>query len=74
MGALNNIINRRDRYDARFHDNMTVCDMVTNGGWNWPNEWMEMFPEIYNIPIPTLISNCRDKTKWKDNKGNFVDF
>ena len=53
---------------------MTINDMVINGGWRCPEEWYEIFPVLNNIPVPNLNLNSADKTKWKDNDGNLVDF
>ncbi|PWA72453.1 RNA-directed DNA polymerase, eukaryota, Reverse transcriptase zinc-binding domain protein [Artemisia annua] len=74
MGVLSNIITRRNVYDARFQDNMNVDEMVNNGEWRWPVEWVEMYPDLNEIPIPAVDGQSADQTKWKDINGSFVEF
>ena len=33
LGALDNIVSKRDMYNERLHNNMTINEMVDNGSW-----------------------------------------
>lgn len=74
IGALNNIVTRRNVYNSRLKNNMNVSDMVIDNRWNWPEDWLELFPIFNSIPAPNLDNHAQDKTKWKDSSGNLVDF
>jgi len=43
--------------DAQIKNNMTVRDMISNGNWRWPAEWMDKIPALGMITVPTLNEN-----------------
>ncbi|GJQ96986.1 reverse transcriptase domain-containing protein [Tanacetum coccineum] len=42
-------------------DDAKVADLIHNGNWIWPDERMEDFPELQQIPIPVMDNNVKDK-------------
>ncbi|GJR31762.1 RNA-directed DNA polymerase, eukaryota, reverse transcriptase zinc-binding domain protein [Tanacetum coccineum] len=50
-----------------------VAEMVHNGEWKWPWDWIDKFPELSQVFIPMFTDN-RDKVLWKRNNGNYTDF
>ncbi|GKC32728.1 RNA-directed DNA polymerase, eukaryota, reverse transcriptase zinc-binding domain protein [Tanacetum coccineum] len=50
-----------DLYDARLADDAKVADLIHNDRWNWPDEWMEDFPDLQQIPLPVLDNDVNDK-------------
>ncbi|GKA85276.1 hypothetical protein Tco_0806930 [Tanacetum coccineum] len=45
-----------------------ISDMIQNGVWVWPEEWVASYPNILSIPNPTL-NNVVDKVYWVTKDG-----
>ena len=41
--------------------NMKVKDLVYNGQWKWPDNWLIEFPILSTIPAPNLCTHTSDK-------------
>nr|GEX08393.1 RNA-directed DNA polymerase, eukaryota, reverse transcriptase zinc-binding domain protein [Tanacetum cinerariifolium] len=67
------IIDRRDLYNARFANDATVADMISNNQWIWQEEWNSSFTDLCNIQVLILNVN-HDKTVWRCNDGSLKDF
>nr|GFA37603.1 hypothetical protein [Tanacetum cinerariifolium] len=61
-------------YAARLSNNLKVADMIENGCWKRPSDWMRKYPDIASIPVPIINPSEVDKVRWKDTKGKFVKF
>lgn len=48
-GPLCKIISSRDVYSAHLSSNTKVCDMISNGCWNWPTNWVLKWPILASI-------------------------
>lgn len=68
-GPIAQYISRRERYDARMSDDITVAQMVLQYQWKWPNEWYERFPSLQQIQKPMLQNDKTDEGYWIDNDG-----
>ncbi|GKC61478.1 reverse transcriptase zinc-binding domain-containing protein [Tanacetum coccineum] len=42
--------------------------------WNWPTEWFQKYPVLYNIQVPVLNDAKEDKMVWNTNDGKRVSF
>nr|GEW44974.1 reverse transcriptase zinc-binding domain-containing protein [Tanacetum cinerariifolium] len=60
--------------NARLASNMSVWEMIADNKWRWPVVWNLKYPILANINVPMLNSQKNDKTKWKDIKGNLIDY
>ena len=49
VGPLFKIITSRHLYDARFARDTVVADMISDGYWNWQNEWDQTYPMVRHI-------------------------
>ncbi|GJU95591.1 hypothetical protein Tco_1320347 [Tanacetum coccineum] len=49
-----------------------VQDVIFNGSWKWPNEWLLKYPSLYTLTVPTPVPNSLDRLIWKSL--NDVDF
>ncbi|GJT03766.1 NAD(P)-binding domain-containing protein [Tanacetum coccineum] len=56
-----------------FHLQNCVADMVSNGGWSWPQAWLLKAPDLGLIPAPNLDESRLDITRWRDHNGNMSD-
>ncbi|GJY41345.1 RNA-directed DNA polymerase, eukaryota, reverse transcriptase zinc-binding domain protein [Tanacetum coccineum] len=54
------IISNRSIYSARLSRDMMITDIVNNGNWNWPSEWMIEYPFLRHIKTPKLNTWKRD--------------
>nr|GEU86668.1 ribonuclease H-like domain-containing protein [Tanacetum cinerariifolium] len=48
-----------------------IYDMIQNGVWVWPEEWVASYPNILSIPNPTL-NNVVNKVYWVTKDGKKV--
>ncbi|GJS41456.1 hypothetical protein Tco_0566499 [Tanacetum coccineum] len=51
----------------------TVADMIYNGEWKWPSEWLDRFFILKSIKVHVLNDN-NDKVIWKKNNVQFTEF
>ncbi|GKC51262.1 hypothetical protein Tco_1074007 [Tanacetum coccineum] len=42
-----------------------VQDVIFNGSWKWPNEWLLKYPSLYTLTVPTPVPNSLDRLIWK---------
>ncbi|GKE66846.1 RNA-directed DNA polymerase, eukaryota, reverse transcriptase zinc-binding domain protein, partial [Tanacetum coccineum] len=59
----------REIYDARLSNNCTVADIVQDGSWVWPNEWLDKFPRLRQVQEPNLQNDIEDGSVWITNTG-----
>ena len=62
LGPLINNITFRDLYNARLVSNCSVADMINNGEWQWPNDWVVDFPFLAHLNVPNIQQSEQDKT------------
>ncbi|GJX77241.1 RNA-directed DNA polymerase, eukaryota, reverse transcriptase zinc-binding domain protein [Tanacetum coccineum] len=74
MGHLFKTLSHRDLYDARLKEDLTLRDMITNGQWNWPEEWYEKFLMVTQIACPTLNDVNTDKIVWRNRDRKDLKF
>ncbi|GJR45485.1 RNA-directed DNA polymerase, eukaryota, reverse transcriptase zinc-binding domain protein [Tanacetum coccineum] len=72
-GPLSDNISRREIYDARFQDDDCVADLIDNGRWKWPNNWLSKFSMLESIVVPYLNEN-QDKVVWINNNNKSIKF
>ncbi|GJW65932.1 RNA-directed DNA polymerase, eukaryota, reverse transcriptase zinc-binding domain protein [Tanacetum coccineum] len=61
IGPLDRFFFKRDIYEARYEDAAKIIDMISHGRWNWPEEWTNDYPELHQIPVPSLNEQIKDK-------------
>ncbi|GKC28564.1 RNA-directed DNA polymerase, eukaryota, reverse transcriptase zinc-binding domain protein [Tanacetum coccineum] len=69
VSPLSDFIGTRDIYDAILSLNCSVNDIINNGEWKWPEEWINDFAEIDQIQVPILDENVEDRAVWRSNNG-----
>ncbi|PWA70198.1 RNA-directed DNA polymerase, eukaryota, Reverse transcriptase zinc-binding domain protein [Artemisia annua] len=68
-GPLCNTLTARKIYDARFNASNTVADIIKNGEWCWPAEWLLKYPQLSNIQVPELNEDVCDEAMWVNRAG-----
>lgn len=53
-GPLNKLISRRRIIRARFSLQASVADVISNGAWKWPVEWMDRYGFLFECSPPVL--------------------
>ncbi|GJW00473.1 RNA-directed DNA polymerase, eukaryota, reverse transcriptase zinc-binding domain protein [Tanacetum coccineum] len=64
IGPLDRFISNIDVYNAKLDNEARVADLIQDGVWKWPNEWIELFPELLQILTPCLDSQKKDTVWW----------
>lgn len=73
-GPLSNVVTRRAVYSAGLQNNEKVANMIVNGQWQWPVEWLDQFPQLSQIEAPRLNDDTEDSVHWLSNKMKVVKF
>ncbi|GJV22625.1 retrovirus-related pol polyprotein from transposon TNT 1-94 [Tanacetum coccineum] len=73
-GPLSSIISRRHMYNAKIDSNVKVADMISNGQWKWPNEWISLFLVLKEMRIPNINDDVQDRVMWLTEKNKLVNF
>ncbi|GKC48510.1 RNA-directed DNA polymerase, eukaryota, reverse transcriptase zinc-binding domain protein [Tanacetum coccineum] len=68
LGPLDRLFSKSDLYDARLDDDAKIADMIHNGRWKWPEEWIEDHPDLLLIPVYCLNEHIKDKAYWVDEE------
>nr|XP_043620313.1 uncharacterized protein LOC122592176 [Erigeron canadensis] len=59
VGPLCDQITRRTIFEGKFRDNMTVANMIIDGKWRWPEDWLNKYEFLRDIEF------CTNQV-WKD--------
>ncbi|GKB60538.1 hypothetical protein Tco_0916724, partial [Tanacetum coccineum] len=51
-----------------------VVDLVSNGGWAWPQSWLLKAPNLAIISDPNLVEARLDVPQWRDPNGKYSNF
>ncbi|GJU24175.1 hypothetical protein Tco_1162796 [Tanacetum coccineum] len=68
IGPLDQYISIRDIYDARLSAYADVADVINNGRWKWPKEWLQQFLLLQQILVPALQHNSYYVWQERNNK------
>ncbi|GJT03134.1 putative reverse transcriptase domain, reverse transcriptase zinc-binding domain protein [Tanacetum coccineum] len=64
----------RDVSNEGYNLHSCVADLVSNGGWVWPQSWLLKAPNLALIPVPNLVETQLDMPQWRDTYGKFSNF
>ncbi|GJT42124.1 hypothetical protein Tco_0941989 [Tanacetum coccineum] len=68
IGHLSQYISNRMLFDARIKESYGLVDMIDNGSWNWPEEWLQQVPMLINIHVSRLNKHDNDYVKWMNSE------
>lgn len=63
------IIPRREWLSKGFDDGVKVGDVLVNGCYCWPFEWLEWFPGLLDRPMFLNDRTNGDGIVWRDKEG-----
>ncbi|GJT64092.1 reverse transcriptase domain, reverse transcriptase zinc-binding domain protein [Tanacetum coccineum] len=64
----------RDITRFRFGLSDSVSDLISNGNWRWPSDWLDKNLALSSIPVPNLSADCEDVLLWRNVEGNLRHF
>nr|XP_043623584.1 uncharacterized protein LOC122595308 [Erigeron canadensis] len=73
-GPLYEFNNRRALYNARVEEDISVDKMIDNGFRKWPVGWLDQFPNLRNIVVPTIYNGKEDQVMWYTTNNQKVEF
>nr|KAJ0187106.1 hypothetical protein LSAT_V11C900454800 [Lactuca sativa] len=74
LGPLGYVLSHREITNAGYNIRDTVSDVIGEGNWSWPAEWLEMIPQLGDFLMPRLIAEKKDEVHWRNHKGTIVPF
>ncbi|XP_071715210.1 uncharacterized protein [Rutidosis leptorrhynchoides] len=66
-------VNKRDRYNVRIQDNISIAEYRQIYGDEWPEEWKLKYPVFDQIQVP-MLQNREDMIKWVTRNGDIVNY
>ncbi|XP_024963367.1 uncharacterized protein LOC112503585 [Cynara cardunculus var. scolymus] len=69
QGPLIHLLSYRFINGHEFHNNSTVSDLIQRFGNVWPDEWIQWFPQLQQIVIPSP-SPLEDTIRWLEPNNN----
>ncbi|KAJ0561377.1 putative RNA-directed DNA polymerase [Helianthus annuus] len=66
---IGSFITPRMFQQAGFGINTKLAEVVNDGQWLWPEVWLDTYPALANMQIPSLTPNKKDTVAWIDNNG-----
>ncbi|PWA85992.1 reverse transcriptase domain, Reverse transcriptase zinc-binding domain protein [Artemisia annua] len=69
LSPIRDILTVRDITRAGLSLSDSVFDVIDNGSWRWPTDWFARFPNLVNLPVPTLLDDTNDGLCWRDLDG-----
>ncbi|XP_024964143.1 uncharacterized protein LOC112504434 [Cynara cardunculus var. scolymus] len=69
QGPLIQLLSYRFINGNGFHNNSTVYDLMQRFGNEWPDEWVQQFPQLQHIMIPSP-SLEEDTIRWLEPNKN----
>ncbi|GKC62526.1 hypothetical protein Tco_1095124, partial [Tanacetum coccineum] len=73
-GPLSAFISKRNINDAGFNLTMSVNEVIEDGRWLWPQEWMTNHSLLNQIEVLVLNESVKDKVCWIDKHGHTIPF
>ncbi|GJX47289.1 hypothetical protein Tco_0272479 [Tanacetum coccineum] len=47
----------------------SVNNLISDGVWRWPLDWLSRFPIMAQLQVPLLLDNIKDVILWRDRDG-----
>ena len=69
IGVLQNFITNRDIQNARLNANTVVRDMIVDGVFHWPAEWINKYPILNQIQSIAINDGMKDQMIWRCGDG-----
>ncbi|KAK9078070.1 hypothetical protein SSX86_002127 [Deinandra increscens subsp. villosa] len=74
LSPLCAFISSREINRVGLSTNAKVKDVIGNEGWDWPEEWQDKFPGLFEFEPPKLMDGKGDRVVWKSNNDSLGEF
>nr|GEV04253.1 hypothetical protein [Tanacetum cinerariifolium] len=66
---IKDMLSNRDIARAGFSLDYSVSNVIDDGVWKWPLDWLSKFPSMAQLQVPLLIDDMDDDILWQDMNG-----
>ncbi|GKB92600.1 reverse transcriptase domain, reverse transcriptase zinc-binding domain protein [Tanacetum coccineum] len=66
---IKDMLSNSDIARAVFSLDDSVCNLIDNGVWRWPLNWLSRFPFVAQLQVLMLIDDMDDVILWQDRYG-----
>ena len=74
IGGLQKFVTNRDIYNARLDVNTVVREIIDDGEFKWPEEWINKYPILTQIQKIVVNDSLKDKMMWRSVNGKVGEF
>ncbi|GJW28397.1 reverse transcriptase domain, reverse transcriptase zinc-binding domain protein [Tanacetum coccineum] len=62
-------MSNRDITRSGFSLDDSVSNLISDGVWRWPVDWLSRFPVLAHLHVPLLLDDLDDVILWRDRDG-----
>ncbi|GJR41737.1 putative RNA-directed DNA polymerase [Tanacetum coccineum] len=66
---LKDLLSNRDIVRSGFSLENSVSNLISDGVWRWPLDWLSRFPFLAQLHVPVLLDDMDDVILWRDRDG-----
>ncbi|GKE76352.1 hypothetical protein Tco_1542472 [Tanacetum coccineum] len=66
---LKDMFSNRDISRSGFSLDESVNNLISDGVWRWPLEWLSRFPIMAQLQVPILLDDIDNIILWRDSDG-----
>ncbi|GKD94409.1 hypothetical protein Tco_1374246 [Tanacetum coccineum] len=63
---LKDLLSNRDIVRSGFSLENSVSNLISDGVWRWPLDWLSRFPFLAQLHVPVLLDDMDDVILWRD--------
>ncbi|GJZ84738.1 zinc knuckle CX2CX4HX4C containing protein [Tanacetum coccineum] len=71
---LKDMLSNRDIARLGFSLNNSVSNLISDGAWRWPPDWLSRFPSMAQLHVPLLLDDMDDVILWRDRDDDLLSF
>ncbi|GJW87688.1 hypothetical protein Tco_0163028 [Tanacetum coccineum] len=66
---LKDMLSNRDIARSGFSLDDSISNLISDGVWRWPPNWLSRFPSMAQLHFPLLLDDIDDVTLWQNRDG-----
>ncbi|GJT21350.1 reverse transcriptase domain, reverse transcriptase zinc-binding domain protein [Tanacetum coccineum] len=66
---LKDLLSNWDIVRSGFSLENSVSNLISDGVWRWPLDWLSRFPFLAQLHVPVLLDDMDDVILWRDRDG-----
>ncbi|PWA54652.1 reverse transcriptase domain, Reverse transcriptase zinc-binding domain protein [Artemisia annua] len=72
LSPIRDMLTTRDIVRAGLSLKDSVFDLIENGNWRWPADWLPKYPTLFSLPVPNILDDTDDSLVWRDMDGTII--